>query len=813
MKKIDIPVNGMHCASCVNNVEQHLKATKGVVSASVNLAAEKAFIEYDENVVDAAGLVKTIEEAGYQVPAEKISLPVGGMHCASCVLNVEKAIIKADGVLSASVNLASEKAEVILLSGQSDQERIKQAVIAAGYQVPETTGPVLAALPDQAQSLETRREEYASSLKRRFWVALAFSIPVFLGGMHMFLPFLPGWFHDPYFMLALAAPVQFFAGWPFYRGLRAAIKRRNADMDTLVATGTTAAFGYSLAATFFPSFFAGAGQTLHYYYDSSAVIITLILLGRLLEARARGRTSEAIKRLIGLQAKTARIIDGHGQEIEVQLEQLKAGDMVVVRPGEKIATDGIITKGYSSIDESMITGESIPIDKNTGDRVIGGTINKTGSFHFKAEKVGGETVLAQIIKMVEEAQGSKAPIQRLADRIASVFVPTVMAVAAITFIAWLALGPSFNLALINAVAVLVIACPCALGLATPTAIMAGTGRGAELGMLIRRGEVLEQAGRIDTILFDKTGTLTSGKISVTNVAVMPDSNEEEMLALAASAERGSEHPIGKAIIDYAMMMNLSLKQMSDFKALPGSGLSCRIDGREVAVGNRQMMEEMACDFGKLDKLIGRLQQEGKTVGYVSSEKKPLGIIAVADTLRENASRVIAGLHELGLKTAMITGDHKEAALNIAGQLGIDQVAAEVLPGEKASEVKKLQAVGRKVAMAGDGINDAPALAQADIGIAMGRGTDVAIESADIILMGDNLEMIAGSLKLSRATLRIIKQNLFWAFFYNVIGIPVAAGVLYPFFGILLNPMLAALAMAFSSVSVVSNSLRLRKWKP
>jgi len=813
MKKIEIPVSGMHCASCVNNVEQRLKKHKGVIEADVNLASEKAFVEYDEGQTTPAGLVKEIEDSGYQVPAQKLSLPVGGMHCASCVLNVEKALLKSPGVISASVNLASETAEVTLLFGQSDREKIKGAIVAAGYEVPETSGPAKFDLPPQTQALDARRKEYAMSLKRRFWFALAFTIPVFLGGMHMFLPFLPPWLHHPYLMLALTAPVQFFAGWPFYKGLLASIRRRNADMDTLVATGTTAAFGYSLLATFFPAFFAGAGREPHYYYDSSAVIITLILLGRLLEAGARGRTSEAIKRLIGLQARTARVIKADGQESEVRLESLKTGDIILVRPGEKIAADGVITEGYSSIDESMITGESIPADKKVGDKVIGGTINKTGSFRFKAQNVGSETVLAQIIKMVEEAQGSKAPIQRLADRIASVFVPSVMAVAAITFIAWLIWGPSFNLALINAVAVLVIACPCALGLATPTAIMAGTGRGAELGMLIRRGEVLEQAGSIDTVLFDKTGTLTSGKISVTNVAVMPDSNEEELLTLAASAESGSEHPIGRAIMNYAGMKNVPIKEISDFRALPGSGLTCRVGDQEVAIGNRQTMDERNYDFGKLDKLIGRLQQEGKTVIYVAAGAKPAGIIAVADTLRENAVNVIAYLKGLGLKSAMITGDHREAALNIAGQLGIDQVVAEILPGDKASEVKKLQTAGRKVAMVGDGINDAPALAQADIGIAMGRGTDVAIESADIILMGDNLEMIAGSLKLSRATLKIIKQNLFWAFFYNVIGIPVAAGVLYPFFGILLNPMLAALAMAFSSVSVVSNSLRLRKWKP
>ncbi|MBU1576024.1 MAG: copper-translocating P-type ATPase, partial [Candidatus Edwardsbacteria bacterium] len=537
--------------------------------------------------------------------------------------------------------------------------------------------------------------------------------------------------------------------------------------------------------------------------------ITLILLGRMLEAKARGRTSEAIKRLIGLQARTARVIKDDG-ELEVPLEQLAIGDIIIVRPGEKIATDGIITEGYSSIDESMITGESIPADKNIGDKVIGGTINKTGSFRFRADKVGSETVLAQIIRLVEEAQGSKAPIQRLADRIASIFVPIVMAIAALTFLVWLIWGPSFNLALINAVAVLVIACPCALGLATPTAIMAGTGRGAELGILIRRGEVLEQAGNITSILFDKTGTLTSGRIAVANVAVMPEFTEDDLLALAASAESSSEHPIGRAIVDYARLKKISLLEVSDFKALPGSGLSCRVGGRMVEIGNRGMMEQK--EYTKLEKLAGRLQQEGKTVVYAAIDSRPAGIIAVADTLRENAVRVVADLKGLGLKTAMITGDHQEAAMSIAGQLGIDQVMAQVLPGDKAEQVKKAQAGNVKVAMVGDGINDAPALAQADIGIAMGRGTDVAIESADIILMGDNLELIAKSLKLSRATLKIIKQNLFWAFFYNIIGIPVAAGVLYPFFGILLNPMFAALAMAFSSVSVVSNSLRLKRWR-
>ncbi len=809
MKKIEIPVSGMHCASCVNNVEQYLKKLGGIVSASVNLAAEKAFIEYDESRIDIAGIVTAINDSGYQVPVQKLSLPVGGMHCASCVLNVERALTKSPGVISASVNLATERADVAYLPDATDREQIKTTITDAGYQVPEgsaQTGNISVA---PAVSLDARREEYYLSLKRRFWFALIFAVPVFLGGMHMFLSFIPRWFYDPYVMLALAAPVQIFSGWPFYQGLWASIKRRNADMNTLVAVGTTAAFGYSLAATFFPEFFAGAGREPAYYYDSAAVIITLILLGRMLEANARGRTSEAIKRLIGLQARTARIFKDGG-ELEVPMEQLAIGDIIIVRPGEKIATDGVITEGYSSIDESMITGESIPADKNIGDKVVGGTINRTGAFRFRASKVGRDTVLAQIIRMVEEAQGSKAPIQRLADRIASVFVPIVMAAAGLTFTVWLIWGPSFNLALINAVAVLVIACPCALGLATPTAIMAGTGRGAELGILIRRGEVLEQTGSITSILFDKTGTLTSGKIAVTNVAVMPEFAEDDLLSLAASAEISSEHPIGRAIVDYAKLKKISLVDVSDFKALPGSGLSCRAGGRLVEIGNRQMMEQK--EYTKLEKLSGRLQQEGKTVIYAAIDSKPAGIIAVADTLRDNAVRVIADLKGLGLKTAMITGDHQEAAMNIAGQLGIDQVMAQVLPGDKAEQVKKAQTGNIKVAMVGDGINDAPALAQADIGIAMGRGTDVAIESADIILMGDNLELIAKSLKLSRATLRIIKQNLFWAFFYNIIGIPVAAGVLYPFFGILLNPMFAALAMAFSSVSVVSNSLRLRKWR-
>jgi len=811
MKTIEIPVSGMHCASCVNNVEQYLKRIKGIQSVAVNLATEKALIEYDPGLIAVSEIVQAVRDAGYDVPLQKIELPVGGMHCASCVMNVEKVLKASPGVISATVNLATERAGITFLSGTTDPDRIKGSIVNAGYEVPERQETPEAPLPVQAQSLEGQREGYYLSLRKRFLFALVFSVPLFLAGMHMFLPFFPGWLHNPWLMLALAAPVQFFSGWPFYKGLWASIKRRNADMDTLVAVGTSAAFGYSLLATVFPGFFAQAGLKGVYYYDSSAVIITLILLGRMLEAGARGKTSQAIKRLIGLQARTARVVRS-GREIEVPIEQVMNGDVISVRPGERVAADGVILEGFSSLDESMITGESIPVDKTAGDKVTGGTINKTGAFRFQAQKVGRETVLAQIIKLVEEAQGSKAPIQRLADRIASVFVPIVMFVAALTFILWLIFGPSFNLALINAVAVLVIACPCALGLATPTAIMVGTGRGAELGILIRRGEILEMAGSIDTVVFDKTGTLTTGAITVTNVAVMPDLAEEQLLVLTASAESSSEHPIGRAVVEYAVMRNIPLQKASDFKALPGSGLSCRVSDALVEIGNRTLMEQRGIDFSELEKLVNRLQQEGKTVIYAAINAKPAGIIAVADTLRSNAPAVLSCLRALGLKTAMITGDHKEVASAIAGQLGMDQVISEVLPRDKAEEVKRLQAARSVVAMVGDGINDAPALAQADIGIAMGRGTDVAIESADIILMGDDLNLILKSIRLSRSTLKIIRQNLFWAFFYNVIGIPVAAGLLYPFFGILLNPMFAALAMAFSSVSVVSNSLRLKRWK-
>lgn len=734
---------------------------------------------------------------------EKIRVPVGGMHCASCASNVEGRLKLLKGVKSVSVNLATRDAWVTYDPGQLGAEKIAEAIRQTGYDVP----------PDWEGGIEpaARDRKYISSIRKRFRWSLALSIPLFLGGMRMFWPFIPAWLANPCLSLALALPVLLYCGWPFYQGMAASIRRRKADMNTLVALGTSAAFLYSLGATLFPGFFGGE-EVHHYYYETAAVIITLVLLGRLLEARATGRASEAITRLIGLRPGAARVVRGGG-EVEVPVDALAEGDLVVVRPGERVAADGVITEGFSSLDESMITGESFPVDRLSGHPVTGGTLNLTGSFTFRTTQVGSRTLLARIIRLVEEAQGSRAPIQRLADRIAAVFVPAVMITAALTFVVWMIWGHSFSTALIRAVAVLVISCPCALGLATPTAVMAGTGRGAELGMLIRGGEVLEQAGKMDTVMFDKTGTLTTGRLSLVNLGVMPEFSEEEILMLAASAESRSEHPAGRAVVAYAQAKGLNLKSPHQFQARPGSGLSCQVGGRRVEIGRRQMMDDDGLDFGPLEKLALRLQQDGKAVVWVAVDSRPAGIIGLADTLRDNALTAVAELKRMGLKTIMITGDHPAAAARVAGQLGIDQVLAGVQPDGKAAEVERIQKAGSRVIMVGDGINDAPALAQSDLAIAMGQGTDVAIETAGIILMGDRLELVPQSLRLSRATLRIIKQNLFWAFIYNVIGIPVAAGALQPFFGISLNPMLAALAMAFSSVSVVTNSLRLRKWKP
>jgi Cu+-exporting ATPase len=639
----------------------------------------------------------------------------------------------------------------------------------------------------------------------------------------------PSFLGNKYLLWALATPVQFWAGWQFYKGLWGGLKHKTANMNTLIAVGTSAAYFYSVVAILFPGFFAAGGRSAHVYFDTAAIIIALILLGRFLEARAKGRTSEAIKKLMGLQAKTARVVRG-GEEVDIPVEEVQVDDIVVVRPGEKIPVDGAVIEGYSSVDESMITGESIPVEKKAGDNAIGSTINKTGSFRFKATKVGKETALAQIIKLVEEAQGSKAPIQRLADLISAYFVPAVIGVATVTFVLWYFFGPvpALTFALLNFVAVLIIACPCALGLATPTAIMVGTGKGAENGVLIRSAEALERAHKIKTIILDKTGTLTQGQPIVTDVVAAAGQDEGELLALAASAEQGSEHPLGEAIVNGAKEKGLSLSVATEFNAIPGHGIESRINGHKVLLGNLKLMQERGLHLNGLERKAVQLSEEGKTPMFVSIDGKASGIIAVADTLKPNSKETVARLHSLGLEVVMLTGDNKRTAEAIAKQVGIDRVLAEVLPEHKASEVKRLQKEGKVVAMVGDGINDAPALAQADIGIAIGTGTDVAMEAADITLMSGDLRGLVTAISLSKRTMRTIKQNLFWAFAYNTALIPVAAGVLYFIFGQtgtpeglrfffgdygFLNPVLAALAMASSSVTVVSNSLRLRGYRP
>jgi Cu+-exporting ATPase len=742
---------------------------------------------------------------------QRIDLPVTGMSCASCVASVEKALLARKGVLRAVVNLATGRAHVEYLPAEVGPEELRAAVESAGYKVirpPASAGPDAEVEADVER--QTREREFRG-LKARFWAGLALSVVILVGSMGRSLPFVPSFLSDPFVLWALATPVQFWIGGRFYRGAWAALRRRRADMNTLVAVGTSAAYFYSAAAAIAPRLFTAGGLKPDVYFDTSAVIITLILFGRMLEAKAKGRTSEAIKRLAGLQPKMARVVRG-GAEVDVPVRDVVPGDVVIVRPGERVPVDGVVTKGHSAVDESMISGESIPVEKRSGDEVIGATLNKAGSFEFRATKVGQESALAQIIRLVEEAQGSKAPIQRLADAIAGFFVPVVIGIAVLTFAAWMAFGPrpAFTMALLNFVAVLIIACPCALGLATPTAVMVGTGTGAESGILIRGGESLETAHKITTVVFDKTGTLTRGEPVVTDVVPASGFSEDDVLRLAAGAERTSEHPLAEAVLKSAAARSLPLPENADFQALEGLGLEARVDGREVVIGNDKLMAGRGIDFARLSALAEVLSAEGKTPVYVAVDGKPAGLLAAADPLKENSAAAVGRLKNLGLEVVMLTGDNRRTAEAVARAAGIGRFVPELLPAAKVEEVRSLQKAGRRVAMVGDGINDAPALAQADIGIAIGSGTDVAMEAADITLIGDDLQGVARAFALSRRTIRTIKQNLFWAFIYNVVGIPVAAGALYPFFGWLLNPMIASAAMAFSSVSVVTNSLRLRR---
>lgn len=744
---------------------------------------------------------------------ETIQFSITGMHCASCVRRIEQHLSSLDGVVKASINLASERATVEYVPQQASPDKIKGAILDLGYDVSEE-GVEEIELEDREQ---LTRDANIREWKTRFWVSALLTLPILLGMLHGVGPFervIPAVFANPYVMWAFATPVQFWGGWPFYRGMWAGLRHRTADMSTLIAVGSSSAYLYSVAVILFPGFFeAVEGVMPAVYFDTSAVIITLILLGRFLEARARGRASEAIRKLAGLRPKTARISRA-GVETDIPVENVAVGDIVIVRPGEKIPVDGIVADGTSAVDESMITGESIPVTKRTGDEVIGATINRTGSFTFRATKVGKDTALAHIIRMVEQAQGSKAPIQRLADIISGYFVPIVIGIAIVTFIVWLVWGPApaFNYALLNFVAVLIIACPCALGLATPTAIMVGTGKGAESGVLIKGGEILERAHKVTTVVLDKTGTLTKGEPELVVVAVLPGVDETDLLRLAASAEARSEHPLGEAIVHGAEERGISLSQVESFSSLTGEGIEAAIGGRIILVGNRKLMVDRKVPLDELDLRANELSGEGKSPVFAAIDGKPAGVLAIADTLKENSALAVRALHNLGLEVAMITGDNKRTAESIAQQVGIDRVMAEVLPQDKSGEVRRLQAEGKVVAMVGDGINDAPALAQADIGIAIGTGTDIAMEAGDITLISGDLMGVVTAISLSRRTIRTVRQNLFLSFIYNVLLIPLAAGVFYPAFRLLLDPMLAAAAMSLSSVSVVTNSLRLRRFR-
>jgi Cu+-exporting ATPase len=809
-KKAVIPVKGMTCVNCAAAIQKDISKLAGVMSANVNYANEKAVIEFDPASIGLKQFISSIHESGYQAVTETVTVPIIDLDV-SRMQELEKVVTSIDGVLRAAVNATAGTVEIEYVPGQIGLRDIRRTIEREGFRLPEQVEG-RSALDIEKEA----REREIKELKTKLTVSAALSVLIMIGSMQDMIPgltFLPRrtmWF----LLFLLTTPVQFWAGRHFYQNAWASLKHGSTNMNTLVVVGTSAAYGYSSVLTFFPDLLGHYAAHGGAYYDTSAVIITLILFGKFLEARAKSRAGEAIKKLMGLQPRTARVVRD-GKEQDIPIEDVESGELIIVRPGEKVPVDGIIRSGYSTLDESMLTGESLPVEKKMGDTVIGATINKTGSFTFEATKVGKDTMLSQIIRMVQEAQGSKAPIQRLADYISSIFVPTVISIGLVTFLLWFFLGSAetrFTFALVNFIAVLIIACPCAMGLATPTAIMVGTGKGAEQGILFKNAESLERAQKIDTIVLDKTGTLTRGEPKVTDVIAVGIS-EQELLFLAGSAEKSSEHPLGEAIVAGAVDGGLSPEQADEFEALPGHGIRAVLKGKEVVLGNEKLMADRKVDFGVLIRDAEILSSLGKTPMFVAVEGRAAGIIAVADTPKEHSKEAVSGLKELGLDVVMLTGDNRRTAEAIAKELGIDRVLAEVLPQDKMDMVKKLQAEGRVVAMVGDGINDAPALTQADVGIAIGTGTDVAIEASDVTLIKDDLRVVATAMRLSRRTMRTIKMNLFWAFFYNIIGIPVAAGVLYPFLGAagLLNPMYASAAMAFSSVSVVTNSLRLKRF--
>jgi len=818
-EKIALGISGMTCAACVRRLEEGLRSIQGVQSASVNLATGKAVVEYDPASADPDAMAETVRALGYEVisrePAgpgalRKTTVSIGSMTCAACVRRVESALLEVPGVEEAAVNLATGRATVTHGAHWAGPGALRKAVTEAGY---EYLGLVDELREDP---VEKARERETRELTVKFSAGIVLSVIIFMGTMQEWFPFLGSIPRRAmlYILFALTTPVVFWVGSRFHIGALKALKQKTSDMNTLVSMGALSAYLYSALATFFPAAFTRAGMELHVYYDGAAFIVSFIVLGRLLEARTKGKTSQAIKRLAALKPRTARVLRD-GQPVDVPVEEVMTGDELLVRPGEKIPTDGVVLTGASAVDESMLTGESMPVTKEPGSEVYGATINRSGSFTFRATKIGADTALAQIIRLVEEAQGSKAPIQRIADRVAAVFVPSVMAIAAVTFVVWAFFVPEphFTRALLNFVSVLIIACPCAMGLATPTAVMVGTGMGAEKGILIKGGESLEKAHRLTLVVFDKTGTLTVGEPRVTDVVTAPGITRSRVLRIAASVEALSEHPLARAIVETARREGIRPEPVEGFEALSGLGARAALNGAALLLGNRRLIEQVSPGLNGLAEAGERLSSEAKTCVFAAEGGQVLGIVALSDVPKDTAAEAVEALKGMGLKVAMITGDNGSAARAMGGTLGIDRVMAEVLPGEKAEEIRRLKEQGETVAMVGDGLNDAPALSAADIGIAVGAGTDVAIEASDITLIRDDLRAVPEAIRLSFRTMRTIRQNLFWAFIYNVIGIPVAAGVLYPFLGVLLNPVYAAAAMALSSVSVVTNSLRLRwSWR-
>lgn len=801
---ISFPVSGMTCANCSMNIERAVKKLPGIISITVNFASEYVHVSFDSEKINLSSIVEKIHHAGYSVITSKIELPIIGMTCANCAMNIERRLNKLLGIMSATVNFATETVQVSYVEGVVTIQTVAEAIRKAGYDV---------ILPDETDGrLDlTSKESEIKDQRLKFMIGIVFATPLFFISMARDLQILGHWSHNiwmNWIFLGLATPVQFYTGWDFYVGAYKNLRNKTANMDVLIAMGSSAAYFYSLIVLFM------LPKDQHVYFETSAVIITLVKLGKLLETRTKGKTGAAIRRLMDLSPKTATVIRD-GKEQEIPVSQVVIGDTILIRPGQRIPVDGVVLEGSSAVDESMLTGEPIPVDKSPGDSVIGGTFNKDGFIKFRAEKVGKHTALAQIIRLVQEAQGSKAPIQELADKVASVFVPTVIAIASLTFVIWWIVGGDFVPAMIRFVAVLVIACPCALGLATPTAIMAGTGKGAEKGILFKSSQALQTVSQIQTVIFDKTGTITYGHPTVTDVILIGHhlQSEDDLLRLAGSVEKGSEHPIAKAILNKAVSKSLQLEEPEQFMSHGGSGVEAYIRDQHIRIGKPKWLEQLNIRLENITENICRLEESGKTVMVITIDSEPVGIIAVSDTIRPDSMEAIGDLHQMGLETVMLTGDNIRTATVIASQVHIHRVIADVRPDEKATKVREIQLEGRLVCMVGDGINDAPALAQADVGIAIGTGTDVAIETADIILSGSSLKGVSHAIRLSQATMKIIRQNLFWAFFYNIVLIPVAAGALHfvhalPVFIRDLHPILAALAMSFSSITVVSNSLRL-----